>query len=84
MQEFTRFRTVLGRVHAERSAQTRGQPKREVSPKLRIGFAYPSAEPPVWLPDIVAGAVSAARGDGDEQYERPLARLLTVHMIELK
>lgn len=57
--------------------------QKALSPQLRIDFVYPSAEPLVWLPDIVAGAVSVARGDGDDQYVGPLASLLTEYTIEL-
>ena len=39
--------------------------------------------PLVWLPDIVAGAVSAARGDGDQQYLTPLEAMLTEYTIYL-
>jgi chloramphenicol 3-O-phosphotransferase len=57
--------------------------RREIRPDLRVGFTYPSEEPLVWLPDVTAGAVSAARGDGDDQYLVPLSSLLTEHTIEL-
>jgi hypothetical protein len=39
-------------------------------------FAYSQEEPLAWLPDIVAGAVSAAIGDGDHQYLMPLASVM--------
>lgn len=57
--------------------------RREIRPGLRVGFTYPSEEPLVWLPDVTAGAVSAARGDGDDQYLARLASLLVEHTIEL-
>lgn len=38
-----------------------------ISNSLRLDFAYPSTEPMLWLPDVVAGAVSCARcGETDE------------------
>lgn len=55
----------------------------ELADELRVDFGYPRTEPLLWLPDIVAGAVGIARGDGDEQYLTPLAPLLTEHVIKL-
>ena len=69
---------------ADTAAVAAMRARREISHKLRISFTYPSGEPLVWIPDIVAGAVGAAQADGDEQYERLLAPLLAVHMIELR
>jgi hypothetical protein len=43
---------------------------------LQVDFAYSQEEPLAWLPDIVAGAVSAAIGDGDHQYLMPLAAVM--------
>lgn len=41
--------------------------RRLISNEIRLDFAYPSQEPMLWLPDIVAGAVSCARcGETDE------------------
>ena len=57
--------------------------RREIARKLRVDFAQASAEPLVWLPDIVAGAVSAARGDRDDQYLTPLEPMLTEYPIWL-
>lgn len=57
--------------------------RREVSKTLRVNFARGVEEPLVWLPDIVAGAVGAARGDGDQQYLTPLEPMLTVYTIDL-
>jgi hypothetical protein len=50
---------------------------------VRLNFVRSATEPLVWLSDIVAGAVSAARGDGDDQYVTMLEKLLTEHTIEL-
>jgi hypothetical protein len=57
--------------------------RRWIEKELRVEFVSAAAEPLVWLPDIVAGAVSAARGEGDEQYLRPLESLLTERTIQL-
>lgn len=54
-----------------------------IRPTLRVDFAYPLAEPLVWIADIVVGAVTAARGDGDLQYLARLERLLTEHQIRI-
>lgn len=53
---------------------------------LRVDFARPygpQGEPLLWLPDIVAGAVGAARGDGDPQFLTPLEPVLTEFTITL-
>ncbi len=55
----------------------------EIMHELRVDFVYPLAEPLVWLPDIVAGAVSSARGDDDDRYLGPLKSILTEYSIEL-
>jgi len=36
-----------------------------VSAKLRVGFARPSEEPMLWIPDAIAGAVRHGRRTGD-------------------
>jgi hypothetical protein len=54
-----------------------------ISSALRVDFTYPLSEPLVWLADIVAGAVSSARGDGELQYLAPLEPLLTEHQIQI-
>lgn len=58
----------------------------ELPATLRVDFgrAYgPNGEPLLWLPDIMAGAVSAARGDKNPQFLAPLRRVVTEHVIEL-
>ena len=62
------------------SLRARGQ----VAAQMRVGFVKSAAEPLVCLPDIVAGAVSSARGDGDEEYFRALEPVLTEHTIQLR
>jgi hypothetical protein len=59
---------------------------RQVPPSHRVEFARPygpTGEPMLWLPDIVAGAVTAARGDGDLQYLLPLQTVLSEHVIAM-
>jgi hypothetical protein len=52
-----------------------------------MDFAHPfdgrDGEVLLWLPDIVAGAVSAARGDGDAQYLLAIEHLLSEHPVDL-
>ena len=43
---------------------------------LRIDVARPSEEPMLWLPDVVAGAVSAAH-QGEGRYLEPLRPMIT-------
>jgi hypothetical protein len=57
--------------------------RRVLKSAIRVDFALPSVEPLVWLPDVVAGAVSAARGDGDERFVSPLRPVLTEFEVEL-
>lgn len=57
--------------------------RRILRPTMRVDFALPSTEPLVWLPDVVAGAVSAARGDGDDRYLSPLLPVLTEYAVDL-
>ncbi|HEY2673772.1 MAG TPA: hypothetical protein VGJ07_25840 [Rugosimonospora sp.] len=58
--------------------------RRVLRSTMRVDFALPSVEPLVWLPDVVAGAVSSARGDGDEQFVRPLRSILTECEVTLR
>jgi hypothetical protein len=53
--------------------------QRRITPAIRVDTALPSEEPMLWLPDAVAGAVSASR------YGRPeyLALIGTVQQIEI-
>ena len=57
-----------------------------LGPDLRVEHVRPTGmlgEPLLWLADIVAGAVSAARGDGELQYLAPLEPLLIEHIVSL-
>lgn len=51
--------------------------------RLRVDHAMPVQEPLLWLPDIGAGAVSAAR-DGAGECLQLLAPVVTVHEIDLR
>jgi hypothetical protein len=53
--------------------------QRQITPAIRVDTALPSEEPMLWLPDAVAGAVSASR-DGQPEY---LALIGTVQQIEI-
>jgi hypothetical protein len=59
-----------------------------IGPAVRVDFAHPfdgrDGELLLWLPDITAGAVSAARGDGDEQYLGPLEGRLEEFPLQLR
>lgn len=50
--------------------------RRLLTSALRVDIAQPSVEPMLWLPDVVAGAVGAARR-GEDCYLQPLRPLLT-------
>jgi hypothetical protein len=57
-----------------------------ISGNLMVDFAKPygpSGEPLLWLPDIVAGAVSAAHSGGDQSYRKQLQPILTELAIDL-
>lgn len=58
-----------------------------LSPAIRADFARPfngrDGEVLLWLADIVAGAVSAAHGDGDNTYVNVLEPVLELHTIKL-
>ncbi|MGY4767464.1 hypothetical protein ACXC9Q_11165 [Kribbella sp. CWNU-51] len=57
--------------------------KRLISPDLQVGFARPSAEPMLWLPDAVAGAMSAAVL-GEERWLTAMAAVVTVHQVVIR
>jgi hypothetical protein len=58
--------------------------RRLLGPNLLMDFAHAAEEPLTWLPDIVAGAVSAAYGDNEVQYLAPLETvLIDTIMIDL-
>jgi hypothetical protein len=58
----------------------------EIPDTLRVVFAQsygPQGEPLLWLPDIVAGAVSAVHADGDNRYAAILRPRLAELVIDL-
>lgn len=50
--------------------------QRVLGSQLRVDHVQAATEPLVWMADIVAGAVNSARGDGNEQYLKPLEAML--------
>lgn len=48
----------------------------QLNTALHVDHAYAAEEPLTWLPDIVAGAASAAYGDDNWQYLSQLERVL--------
>jgi hypothetical protein len=52
-----------------------------LSPQLRVDHVRSAAEPLVWMADIMVGAVNLARGNGDEQYFKPLESM--VHEVSI-
>jgi hypothetical protein len=49
---------------------------------FHVGFAAPTAEPMLWLPDVVAGAVGAHRCGGDDEPWQALRA--TIREIDLR
>lgn len=57
--------------------------KRLVSPEVQVRFARPVGEPMLWLPDAVAGAMSAAvLGEG--RWLAALGAVVTVHHVVVR
>jgi hypothetical protein len=61
---------------ADSAAVAAWRAQRVLSSELRVDHVRARAEPLVWIADIVAGAVTAARADGDEQHLKPLESML--------
>ena len=57
--------------------------KRLISHELQVGFARPSAEPMLWLPDAVAGAMSAVVL-GEDRWLTAMAEVITVHQVVIR
>ncbi|GAA4612775.1 hypothetical protein GCM10023195_55050 [Actinoallomurus liliacearum] len=55
--------------------------RKEVPSGFRVDHAFGSGEPLLWLPDIVAGSIVAARC-GDPCHLAPLMPLVTICMIK--
>lgn len=52
-------------------------------PRLRLSWCDPAAEPLLWLPDIVAGALSRAER-GDERFWSLVGGDLAVRRIDVR
>lgn len=61
--------------------QLRGE--RTISRAIRVDVALPSVEPMLWVPDAVAGAVSAARKGVVMEHRDALASMIEEHEIQL-
>lgn len=57
--------------------------KRLITPGLQVGFATPSAEPMLWLPDAVAGAMSALVL-GENRWLTAMTDVVTVHQVVVR
>ncbi|TCC55924.1 hypothetical protein E0H73_34980 [Kribbella pittospori] len=57
--------------------------KRLITPDLQVGFAKPSAEPMLWLPDAVAGAMSALVL-GEDRWLTAMTDVVTVHQVVVR
>jgi hypothetical protein len=57
--------------------------KRLISHDLQVTFARPSGEPMLWLPDAVAGAMSAAML-GEDRWLTAIAEVVTVHQVAIR
>lgn len=58
--------------------------KKLIRSTLRIDTAKPSAEPMLWLPDIVAGAVGQRHVRDVDQYAEPLGPMITELTVPLR
>lgn len=57
--------------------------KRLISHQLQVTFARPTVEPMLWLPDAVAGAMSAAIL-GEDLWLTAIAEMVTVHQVAIR
>lgn len=57
--------------------------QRLIRPTLTVGHARPVAEPLLWLPDIVAGAIGGELDRG-EPYAAELASVITRYHVDLR
>jgi hypothetical protein len=69
---------------ADQTAVAGWRAQRVISSRLRIDHLRPRDEPLPCLADLVAGALTAARGDGDLQYINRLSACLEEITIELE
>ncbi|MFI5691106.1 hypothetical protein ACIA58_04660 [Kribbella sp. NPDC051586] len=57
--------------------------KRLISHELQVQFARPAGEPMLWLPDAVAGAMSASVL-GEERWLAAMDAVVTVHRVVIR
>lgn len=57
--------------------------KRLISHDLQVRFARPAGEPMLWLPDAVAGAMSASVL-GEERWLSAMAGVVTIHQVVIR
>jgi hypothetical protein len=57
--------------------------KRSISHDLQVRFARPAGEPMLWLPDAVAGAMSASVL-GEERWLAAMAAVVTIHQVAIR
>jgi hypothetical protein len=60
-----------------------GRRRRLIPPDLQVDFARPKVEPMLWLPDAVAGAVTAANL-GESRWLTAISELVTQHEVEVR
>lgn len=56
--------------------------RRLIRHETRVDHAYPSAEPLLWIPDVVAGAVTAGHA-GEQRYRQQLDEVIAEYRITL-
>ncbi|MGW7685017.1 hypothetical protein ACWGID_30025 [Kribbella sp. NPDC054772] len=57
--------------------------KRSTSRDLQVQFARPAGEPMLWLPDAVAGAMSASVV-GEDRWLAAMAAVVTIHQVAIR
>jgi hypothetical protein len=60
-----------------------GRRRRLIPPDLQVDFARPKVEPMLWLPDAVAGAVTAANL-GESRWLTAISEMVTQHEVEVR
>jgi hypothetical protein len=61
-----------GQDTADRAAIAAWRAQQVIGSELRVDHVSAREEPLIWMADIVAGAVTTARGDGDNRFLKPL------------
>jgi hypothetical protein len=60
-----------------------GRRRRLIPPDLQVDFVRPKVEPMLWLPDAVAGAVTAANL-GESRWLTAISEMVTQHEVEVR